>query len=111
MQRTYYAPLGKQMSEERDWNAYFAEQMAARERERAEKLRKAKAAAANTSKEPFDAKKFREIYTRLDTYGVDQYTPWDTLIEESEYEYYVNHTDILKLEELVKHLLWQDGFA
>jgi hypothetical protein len=99
------------MSEEKDWNAWFAEQKAAQERERAEKLRKAKAAAAGTKKESFNAKKFREIYTRLDTYGVDEYTPWETLFEESEYEYYVNKPDILSLEELVKHLLWQDGFA
>jgi hypothetical protein len=98
------------MSEEKDWNAWFAEQKAERDRECAEKLRRAKA-AAGTTKEPFDAEKLKEIYTRLNTYGVDEYTPWETLFKESEYEYYVNKPDILSLEELVKHLLWQDGFA
>ena len=99
------------MSKEKDWNAWLAEQIAERDRERAEKLSKAKAAAAGTAKEPFEATKFKEIYTRLDTYGVDEHTPWETLFKESEYEYYVNKPDILSLEELVKHLLWQDGFA
>jgi hypothetical protein len=99
------------MSEKKDWNVWFAEQKVARDRERAEKLREAKAAAAGTNKEPFNARKFRKIYTKLDTYGVDKNTPWETLLKESEYDYYVNHADILSLEELVKHLLWQDGFA
>lgn len=99
------------MPEKKDWNAEFAERKAVRDRERTEKLSKAKAAAAATTKEPFDATKLKEIYTRLDTYGVDEHTPWETLIKESEYEYYVNKPGILTLEELVKHLLWQDGFA
>ena len=99
------------MCEEIDWNAWLAEQIAERDRVRAEKLSKAKAAAVGTEKEPFDAEKFREIYTRLDTYGVDKYTPWETLFKESEYEYYVDKPEIQSLEELVEHLLWQDGFA
>ena len=80
-------------------------------RERAERLREAKAAAVNTSKEPFDAEKVKELFTRLDTYGVDENTPWDTLLKESEYEYYVNKPDIMSLEEYVEYSLWLDGFA
>ncbi len=99
------------MSEEKDWNAWFAEQKAERDRERAEKLRNAKAAAANTEKEPFDADRVKELFIQLDTYGVDKYTPWETLLQEAEYEYYVAHPEILSLEEYVEHSLWEDGFA
>lgn len=99
------------MSEKKDWNKHFHERKAAHDRERAKKLRLANAAAAGTAKEPFDKKKLKEIYTRLDTYGVDEHTPWDTVFKEAEYEYYVNKPEILTLKELVEHLLWQDGFA
>jgi len=111
VQPTYKYLRGQCMSEEKDWNAWFAELKDDRDSERADKLSNAKAAAAGTKKEPFNAKKFREIYTKLDDYGVDENTPWETLLEESEYDYYVNNPDILSLEEFVKHLIWQDGFA
>jgi hypothetical protein len=85
--------------------------MAAQNRERAEKLSEAKAAAANTKKEPFNAEKVKVLFIRLDTYGVDENTCWDSLLQEAEYEYYVRHPDILSLEQYVEHSLWQDGFA
>jgi hypothetical protein len=99
------------MPEEKDWNAWFAEQMAKRDRERAEKLNKAKADAAGTAKEPFNAAAVKALFIRLDTYGVDENTNWETLLQEAEYEYYVAHPEILSLEEYVEHSLWEDGFA
>ena len=99
------------MSEEKDGNKIFAEQMAARSIERAEKLRKAKSAAWFTRKERFNVRKFKRLYMRLNPEEVDELTPWETLIKESEYDYYVIQKDIKKLKEYVEHLVWLDGFS
>ncbi len=99
------------MSEKQDWNKYFAEQKAAQDIERSEKLSTAKAAAAHTDKEPFKARKFKQLYTRLNPDDVDKHTPWDTLIRESEYDYYVTNADKISLEEFVKQLKWLQGFG
>ena len=71
----------------------------------------AKAAAAHTDKEPFDARRFKKLYKRLNPSDVDEFTPWETLLEESEYDYYVAQTDKQNLEEYVKHLKWLQGFG
>ena len=47
---------------EKDWNLYFAEQMAIRNKERANKLEEGKAAAKDTKKEPFDEVRFKALY-------------------------------------------------
>jgi len=99
------------MSDTKDWNKIFAERMAERDLERSEKLSKAKAAARFTLKERFKEGKFKKLYARLCPDDVDDFTPWETLIRESEYDYYVVQKDIKSLEEYVKHLLWQDGYA
>lgn len=99
------------MSEKEDWNKIFAERKAAQDLERAEKLRKAKSAARFTRKERFKVRKFKNLYMRLNPDDVDELTPWETLIKESEYDYYVNQKDFKNLEEYVKHLIWLDGFA
>jgi hypothetical protein len=99
------------MSEAKDWNKIFAEQLAARNLERAQRLAEAKTAAKGTDKEPFSARKFKKLYEKLNPDDVDKFTPWDTLIEESEYDYYVTNADKLSLEEFVKHLKWLQGFG
>lgn len=99
------------MSEKKDWNAEFAKQKAAHDRERDEKLRKSKAAAADTEKEPFGPKRFRKLYEELNPASFDEYTPWETLIKESEYDYYVVTPDLMSLTELVKHLKWLEGYG
>ena len=99
------------MSGEQDWNKVFAERKAAQDRERAEDLRKAKSAVWFSRKERFKARKFKRLYMRLNPEEVDELTPWETLIKESEYDYYVVQKDIKSLEEYVKHLLSLDGFG
>ena len=99
------------MSEAKDWNKIFGERKAAQDLERAEKLRKAKSAAWFTTKERFKVRKFKKLYIRLNPEEVDGLTPWETLIKESEYDYYVVQKDMKKLEDYVKHLVWLDGFG
>jgi hypothetical protein len=99
------------MSDKKDWNTYFAKLKAERDLERSHKLSNAKAAAAHTDKEPWSARRFTKLYKRLNPSDVDKLTPWKTLIEESEYDYYVAQTDITNLEEYVKHLKWLQGFG
>jgi hypothetical protein len=99
------------MSDEKDWNKILAERLAAQDLERAEELRKAKSAAWFTGKERFKVRKFKKLYERLNPEEVDELTPWETLIKESEYDYYIVKKDIKKLEEYVKHLMWLDGFG
>jgi hypothetical protein len=100
------------MSEEnKDWNALFKERYAAQQRDKAQRLKEAKAAAAGTSKEPFNARKFKKLYIKLNGYGLDEHTPWETIIKESEYNYYVLHKDIVTLEALVKHIAWMEGYG
>ena len=99
------------MSEGKDWNAIFAEEMAARDLERTQELSNAKEAAANTGKEPFNARRFKKLYKRLNSDDVDKYTPWETLLKESEYDYYVVQKDKMNLEEYVKYLKWLQGWG
>ncbi len=99
------------MSEKTDWNAYFAEQKAAQDLERSQALSKAKAAAEQTDKEPFNARRFKKLYKKLNPDDVDKLTPWKTLLEESERDYYVTQKDIITLEDYVKHLVWLQGFG
>ena len=99
------------MSEKKDWNAIFAERKNARDFERSQALSKAKADAEHTDKEPFDAKRFKKLYKRLNPDDVDMFTPWKTMIKESEYDYYVAQKDKKTLEEYVKYLVWLQGFG
>ena len=99
------------MSEEQDWNKVFAERKAARDLERAGRLRKAKLASWFTGKERFKVRKFKKLYMRLNPDDVHEHTPWATLIEESEYDYYVVQRDIKRLKQYVKHLVWHDGYG
>jgi hypothetical protein len=100
------------MSEDKkDWNAIFAEEYAAHKGTRAQELAEAKQAAADSGKEPFDHARFRELYEKLRADDVTQYTPWDTLLEESERDYYVGFPDQKTLEEFIRHQDWLDGFG
>ena len=100
------------MSEDKpDWNARFAEDYAAHREARAKRLAEAKAAAAGTGKEPFERVRFRELYARLRPDDVTKYTPWETLLKESEYDYYVEFPDQKTLEEFIRHQDWLDGFG
>ena len=98
------------MPEGKDWNAIFAEEMAERELKRSQELSRAKA-EAHKDKERFTAWKFRKLYTLLNSEDVDEYTPWETLIKESEYDYYVVQPDTMNLEEYVKYLKWLQGWG
>jgi hypothetical protein len=95
--------------EKKDWNALFAERKAAQDAEKASALAQAKTAAEGTAKEPFDADRFREIYARLNT--TDQYTAWETLLSEAEYDYYVSFSDKMSLQEFIEHQKWLDGWG
>ena len=99
------------MSDAKDWNAIFAERKALRDSERARTLSEAKAAAARTDKEPFDATTFKALYARLNPDDANALTPWKTLLEEAEYDYYVTQTDKMSLEDFVKHLKWLEGWG
>jgi hypothetical protein len=99
------------MSANTDWNAIFAERKAERDLDRSKKLSKAKDAAAQTDKEPFDTDRFKEVYTRLNSDDVDEFTPWETLVKEAEYDYYVTQADKMKLEDFVTHLKWLQGWG
>jgi hypothetical protein len=99
------------MKEEKNWNAVFAQRMEEHKQLRQQKLNQARTAAKNTGKEPFCQQKFKELYIRLNADSVDKFTPWDTLIKESEYDYYVTNPDLMTLEALVKHLQWLEGWG
>lgn len=99
------------MAAGKDWNAIFAKEMATHILERSQTLSKAKAAAAHTNKELFDADRFKQLYIRLNSDDVNEYTPWETLIKESEYDYYVVETDKMNLEEFVIYLKWLQGWG
>ena len=96
---------------EKDWNLYFAEQMAIRNKERAKKLEEGKTAAKNTKKEPFDEVRFKALYKEIYPDDVDKHTPWDTLIKEAEYDYYVSNKDKMTMKDLILHIQLQDGYA
>jgi hypothetical protein len=74
-------------------------------------LAAAKKAAEGTGKEVFDPDRFRAVYKKLNAMDVGPYTPWDTLIRESEYDYYVSYKDKMTLEELVEHIKYIQGFG
>jgi hypothetical protein len=99
------------MTEKTDWNAYFRERKAAQDLERSQALSKAKAAAAHTDKEPFDARRFKKIYKRLNPSDLDEVTSWKSMLKESEYDYYVNQKDKNTLEEYIEYLRWLEGFG
>ena len=99
------------MADQKDWNKIFAEQKAARNVERAQVLNKAKAEAAGTDKESFSARRFKELYAQLNPDDVDKHTPWKTLLQEAEYDYYVSQSDHRTLEEFVKHKKWLQGWG
>jgi len=99
------------LPEEKDWNEIFAERKAAQDLERAAKLRKAKFAVWFTTKERFKVGKFKKLYKRLNPEEVDELSPWETLIKESEYDYYVVQKDIRRLRDYVKHLVMLDGYG
>lgn len=100
------------MSEEKtDWNAEFKERMAEHLKAKAERLAKAKEAAKGTGKEPYSRRRFKQLYIKLRPHDVDKYTPWETLLEESEYEYYVMYPDHKTLEQYIKYQDWVDGYA
>lgn len=99
------------MSEKKDWNRIFAERKAQRDAERAETLSRARADAALTDKEPFDAGRFRKLYAKLNPDDVDRHTPWETLLAEAEYDYYVTNKDKMTLEAFIKHLRWLEGWS
>lgn len=99
------------MTDQKDWNAIFTQRMSKRNQQRSEKLNQAKAAAKKTSKESFNEKKFKKLYIKLNPYDVDEHTPWDTLLKESEYEYYVSHTEITNMKTYIEHLKWEQGWG
>ncbi|MBW2733935.1 MAG: hypothetical protein JRH20_16225 [Deltaproteobacteria bacterium] len=99
------------MSQEKDWNEIFAQRKKERDLERSQTLSEAKAAAARTEKEPFNARRFKKLYARLNSDDVNELTPWETLLREAEYDYYVTETDKMSLEEFVKHLKWLEGWG
>lgn len=99
------------MTAQRDWNAIFAERKAARDRERARRLAAARDSAARTGKEPFDGERFRELYVRLRPDDVEAHAVWETLVREAEYDYYVQHPEIMTLEALIEHMKWLEGWG
>ncbi len=100
------------MSEDKkDWNAIFAADYAAQKETKAQELAEARKAAARSRKEPFDRARFRELYIKLRPDDVTKYTPWETLFEESEFDYYVRFPDQMTLEEFIRHQDWLDGFG
>ena len=99
------------MSTEKDWNAIFAERKAKQDNERSQTLSNAKLLAENTGKEPFDVDRFKELYIKLNSDDVNEFTPWETLFKESEYDYYVTEADKMSLEEFVIYLKWLQGWG
>ena len=100
------------MSEEKkDWNAWFAQQKAERDGERVRKLAEAREAAERRGKEPFDRRRFRELHAALNPDEALPDSVWETLLTESEYDYYVGYPDQLTLEEFIRHQRYLDGFA
>jgi len=99
------------MANEKDWNKIFAERKAARDVERSQILSNAKAKAAGTNKEPFSVGKFKKLYIQLNPDDVDKHSPWNTLLQEAEYDYYVTQSDKTTLEDFVKHMKWLQGWG
>ncbi|MFH1811747.1 MAG: hypothetical protein ABIJ09_23610 [Pseudomonadota bacterium] len=99
------------MAEKKDWNLIFAARKAEHDRQRGERLSKARAAALGTGKEPFSAHRFRQLYAQLNPDDVDEHTPWETVVQEAEYSYYVTNPDVTTLKELVAHNKWLQGWG
>ncbi len=98
-------------SEEKDWNAIFAERKAEHDATRAKELAEAKTAAEGTDKEPFNREQFQTLYSSLNPDDVSQHTVWESLLNEAEYDYYVSFPDKMTLEEFIKHQKWLDGWG
>ena len=99
------------MKKKKDWNAFFAEQKKAQDEAKANTLAEAKKAAKGTGKEPFDRRRFKKLYTKLNPDDVVTHAVWKSLLVESEYDYYVRCPDKNTLEEFIKYQDWVDGFG
>jgi SAM-dependent methyltransferase len=82
-----------------------------RDAQRQERLEKAKAALGGQNKEPFHAESFKSLYRALNPEEKEEYIPWETLLKEAEYDYYVSYPDKLTLRALIKHMQYLDGFS
>ena len=94
-----------------DHNERFAQLKAAHDTQRAIRLAQAKVDAQRLDKEPFDEARFRELYQQVNADEIDQYTPWDTIIRESEYEYYVTFTEKMTMLDFIKYMRYLDGWG
>ena len=90
-------------------NVLFAQRKAELNARRVQRLTAAKMAADESDKEPFAEARFREIYARLNPEHIDQYTPWDTIIAESEYSYYVTFSQKMTMVEFAIHMRYLGG--
>ena len=90
-------------------NAIFAQRKAELNARRAKKLTTAKLAAHQSDKEPFSETRFIEIYTQLNPEHVDKYTPWETIIAESEYNYYVTFSQKMTMIDFAIHMRYLGG--
>ena len=98
-------------SDKRDWNAVFTARKRAQDMHRVEELSVAREAAQATGKEPFDPARFRELYAQINADDIDAYTPWDTILKESEYLYYVTFAELMTLADLIEHMRHLDGWG
>lgn len=96
--------------DETDWNAYLAERLAMQRAERAEKLAAAREAAP-ADKEPFDVAAYRALYERRNSIDIDRSTPWETLLAEAEYDYYVTYSHHMTLDAFLQHQIWLQGWG
>ena len=88
-------------------NAIFAQRKADVDARKARKLAAAKIAAQASDKEPFSVTRFQEIYARLNPETMNSSKPWETIIAESEYNYYVtfsNKTTMLDFAIYMRYL-------
>lgn len=92
-------------------NALLAHRKAEQDAKRAKRLTAAKNAAKATDKEPFSKARFKEIYTRLHPENIDRHTPWETLIAESEYNYYVTFAQKTSLVDFAIHMRYLGGLG
>jgi len=90
-------------------NVLFAQRKAELNARRAKRLAAAKVAAHESDKEPFTEARFREIYARLNPEHICQYTPWEMIIAESEYNYYVTFSQKMTMVEFAIHMRYLGG--
>ena len=98
-------------SDKRDWNVVFASRKRTQDAQRTAELAVAREAAQATGKEPFDPARFRELYAQINADDIDAYTPWDTILKESEYLYYVTFAELMTLIDLIEHMRHLDGWG